>query len=160
MRNLIVGIDPGKTSAIACIDLEGNIVVLNTERFARTEWFIDNIKKSGSPVVIASDKKHANHTVAKLATIFNAVLFTPNSDMRVSKKNLLLSNKKVSNLHERDALTAAFNAYYHYLNKLNQVDHIARTKNNVNIDEIKAKVIKKYSVHEAIIGKENGRFIK
>ena len=68
--------------------------------------------------------------------------------------------KKVSNLHERDALTAAFTAYNSYSNKLNQVERMAREEGIDSIDEIKALVIKKSSFKEARLGLHNGRFIR
>ncbi len=160
MRYLIAGIDTGKTAAISCISLNGEILLIMTKKYGSINWFVDTIKKIGSPVVIASDKKHANSTITKLASIFDAVLFNPKEDISVSRKMELSNTKLVKNFHERDALSAAFNAYFYYVNKLNQVEHLVSKKGVADIDEIKAKVIKKSSVYEAVSGKKNGRFIR
>ncbi|MEM0201192.1 MAG: DUF460 domain-containing protein [Candidatus Micrarchaeaceae archaeon] len=160
MQYIIVGIDTGKTSSIACIDLNGHILTTDTMSYVGINWFVDKIKNIGSPVIIATDKKRANSTVAKIASIFDSVLFTPKLDISVDKKEPFLSIKTISNLHERDAITAAFAAYNKYSNKLNQIERMAKEKNIKNIDEIKALVIKKYSFKEAFFGIPNGRFIR
>lgn len=160
MRYLIVGVDTGKASSIAGLDLNGRVIGTKTMNCVGINWFVDKIKDMGSPVVIATDKKRANQTVAKLAAIFDSVLFTPKDDISVDKKELFLSTNKVSNLHERDALTAAFTAYNTYANKLNQVERMSREKGVMSIDEIKALVIKKSSFKEARLGMHNGRFIR
>lgn len=158
MRHVIVGIDPGKTSAIACIDLDGRVVLLASKRFAGLTWFVASARGAGSPVVIASDKKRPVDTVSKIAAIFDAVLFVPESDISVSKKKAVQrEDESVENLHQRDALTAARVAYNHYSNKLKQAERLAREKGSTEIDEVKAMVIRKYSVSEALTKKKTGR---
>ncbi len=160
MRHIIVGIDTGKASSIAGVDLNGRVIGSITMKYVGIRWFVDKIKELGSPVIIATDKKRANQTVAKLAAIFDSVLFTPKYDISVEKKDTFLSNNNVSTLHERDALTAAITAYNAYSNKLNQIERMARKNNIEYIDEIKALVIKKSSFKEACLGIHNGRFIR
>ncbi len=160
MEGIIVGIDTGKTSAIACVNLSGRVVCLKTVRFADLRWFIDSLEGAGTPVVIASDKKHAGTLVAKLAAIFDAALFLPRADISVVRKKEFAEYAKVSNLHERDALSAAMYAYHSYSNKLNQAERIAHQKSIDDIDRIKALVIKKNSVYEAISRKKAGRFVR
>ncbi len=160
MNNVIVGIDTGKTSAIACVDLNGRAVYTATMRFANARWFVDSIKAAGLPVIIASDKKKANDAVTKLAAIFDAVLFTPKEDIKVRKKQEYSNLRKVKNVHERDALSAAMAAYKHYSNKLMQVERIAREGDAEDIDKIKGMVIKKYSINEALRNLKAGRFVR
>ena len=155
MKHLIVGIDPGKTAAIACLDLDGNVVGLATERFAGLQWFVDIMTRTGSPVVIAGDKKRPDSLVEKLASIFDAVLFVPGTDISVLKKKDL-AEKNFANLHERDALAAARTAYRAYAGKLRQAERMANLS-SVESDRVKALVIKKYSVHEAITNRAAGR---
>ncbi len=155
MRYLIVGIDTGKTAAIACLDLDGNIVKLVTGRFVGLDWYINMIRETGSPVMIASDKKRPDSLIQKLATIIDAVLFLPENDMSVAKKNNL-TTQRFENLHERDALAAATTAYNAYSGKLRQAERIAKEK-NAEAEKVKAMVIKKYSVHEAVNSKNAGR---
>ncbi|MCL5100660.1 MAG: DUF460 domain-containing protein [Candidatus Marsarchaeota archaeon] len=42
---IIVGVDTGKTSAIACVDLSGRLVFTSTRRFGGIEWFVVSINK-------------------------------------------------------------------------------------------------------------------
>ncbi len=160
MKHIVVGVDPGKTCAIACLDLNGKLVSLETMRFGGLEWFVSSIRKAGSPVVIACDKKKADETVSKLAAIFDAVLFTPKEDISVSRKKDIMRMIKMGSLHERDALMAAVTAYNTYANKLNQVEHMSRENGINNIDAVKALVLKKHSFYEASKGMKAGRFVR
>ncbi|MCL5786811.1 MAG: DUF460 domain-containing protein [Candidatus Marsarchaeota archaeon] len=160
MNHIIVGIDTGKTSAIACTDLHGNIVSLYTGKSEGLPWFVEKIRESGIPVIISGDKKRSQETVRKLASIFNCVLFAPREDIPVWKKNEELSMNKVSSIHERDALSAAKAAYNKYANKLGQADRLARLS-NADPDSVKAMVIRRYSVYEAVNKKDRvNRFFK
>ncbi|MDE1860968.1 MAG: DUF460 domain-containing protein [Candidatus Micrarchaeota archaeon] len=159
MRHIIVGIDSGKRAAIACIDLSGNVVGLDTGISVGMDWYLDRIRSAGSPVVIASDKKRAGTLIGKLAAIFHCIVFTPQSDMSVDRKREFTEGINVGSLHERDALSAALNAYNSYSNKLNQAERYARERNYDEIDRVKALVIKRYSIHEVLEGRDNvGRF--
>lgn len=160
MNHIIVGIDTGKTAAIACLDLNGRVVSLSAKASADLKWFVDGIRNAGLPVVIASDKKRSNVTVAKLAAIFDAALYTPREDISVLKKKEIAKEWSIANMHERDALSAAISAYNKYSGKLNQVERMARENGEEEIDRIKALVIKKYSVKEAMDDKESGRFVR
>ena len=155
LKHLIVGIDAGKTAALACLDLEGKVVNVATGRFVGLEWFVSAIKDTGSPVIIASDKRKPDSLSVRLSTIFDAVLFAPETDMSVEKKKVIAS-KFASNFHERDALAAATTAYNVYVNKLRQAERMAK-ENNTDADRVKAMVIKRYSVYEAVNKKISGR---
>lgn len=160
MKHLIVGIDPGKTAGIACLDLDGNVVKISTQRFGGISWFVEVIKNTGSPVIIAGDKKNADETLRKLAAIFDALLFNPQSDITVERKKEASYYYPVANLHERDALSAARAAYNAYANKLKQAERIARERDLSDLDGIKALVIKRHSVYEAMSHKKANRFIR
>jgi uncharacterized protein len=152
-----MGMDTGKTAAIAFLDLSGNLVHVATQRYGGMEWFVDEASKFGTPVVIASDKKRAEGTITKLCAIFDAVLFAPREDISVKKKNELIENPRVTNAHERDALAAAVAAYNAYANKLHQAEKIARQENYEDIDRLKLMVIKKYSIDEVMERRKAGR---
>ncbi len=155
MKHLIVGIDPGKTSAIACLDLDGGIVKVKTGRYVGMAWFVNEIQEAGFPVVISSDKEKANSLVSKLSAVFDAVLFVPSTDISVSKKKVI-AEKYVSNLHERDALASAKMAFNAYANKLRHIESSTGAKSE-ELDMIKARVIKKYSIYEAANNMMTGR---
>ena len=150
-----MGIDSGKTAAIACVDLDGKVVHISTGRSVGLDWFVDIIRKTGFPVVIAGDKKNPVALVARLSTIFDSVLFVPSSDISVEKKKALASDE-VQNLHERDALAAAMTAYNAYSSKLRQAERTAREM-KADADRVKALVVKRYSMYEAVSRKKAGR---
>jgi hypothetical protein len=150
MKHIIAGIDPGKHAAVACIDLDGKVVHLATGLFVGTEWLVGQIGRAGSPVVIASDKKRPDDTPKKIAAIFGAVLFSSDYDISVKRKHELARIHKVGTAHERDALSAAITAYNSYKNKLNQAGSFAKKNGIGDMDMVKAMVIKRYSMHEAI----------
>ena len=156
MRYIIVGIDPGKTAAIACIGLDGSLVYIDYGISVGIEWFIERIKGAGTPLVIASDKKRAGKTISKLSAIFGALLYTPERDISVEKKKKASEGMSIENPHERDALAAAKAAYNVYANKLRQAGRIAAEKNS-EAETVKARVIRRSSISEAIAGLGHGR---
>ncbi|MDE1849282.1 MAG: DUF460 domain-containing protein [Candidatus Micrarchaeota archaeon] len=150
MKYTIIGIDSGKTVAVVSMSLDREVIGIDTGRFAGLDWFVDRIREKGMPVVIASDKKDAQSLVRRLAAIFNSVIFTPNADINVERKQELAQGYKVGNLHERDALSAAIVAYNSYVSKLKQAERAAREQNFGDVDRMKMLVIKRYSIHEAL----------
>ncbi len=149
MDHIIVGIDSGKRAAVACLNLDGRPVFISNGTFVGLEWFVEKIRCAGSPVIIASDKKKPNKLPAKLAAIFGAVLFSAGYDIDVKRKQEVARKYKISNLHERDAMSAAVAAYNSYRNKLDQAGVFAKENKLEDPDKIKAMVIKRYSMYEA-----------
>ncbi len=150
MNHIIVGVDPGKRAAVACLDLEGKPVYVGSGTFVGLEWFVERIRSAGTPVIIASDKKNPNKLSTKLSAIFGAILFSSNSDISVERKQEVARKYKLSILHERDAMSAAVAAYNSFQNKLNQAQVFARQHNVSDADQLKAMVFKRYSMHEAV----------
>ena len=150
MKHIIAGVDPGKRAAVACIDLDCNVVHLATGMFVGVGWFVEHIARSGSPVVIASDRREPDDMPRKLAAIFGATLFASGYDISVKRKHEIARTYKVGSQHERDALSAAISAYNSYKNKLNQAEVFSRKNGLADSDMVKAMVIKRYSMHEAM----------
>ncbi len=147
---IIAGIDPGKTSAIACVDLKGNMVFRSHRMFAGMDWFIATLSQVGTPVIIASDKPNASMIVRKINAAFNSRLYCPARELRIDEKRIEARSLGIKDPHERDAYVAAISAYRTYSNKLKQAEHIAAGKGLDNIDEIKARVVARHSISEAI----------
>lgn len=157
MKHTIIGIDSGKTAAVVSIDLDGKVVGVDTGRFVGLEWFVDRVRERGIPVIIASDKRNAQELVHRLAAIFGSHVFTPSADISVDRKQHIAHGYNLENLHERDALSAAMTAYNFYANKLKQAEKIAKGMRVEDIDKVKALVIKRHSVDEAISGRKSNR---
>jgi predicted RNase H-like nuclease (RuvC/YqgF family) len=152
----IVGIDTGKTMAFVCLDLQGVLVKADHAVSSGTEWVIDAIGKVGIPSIIACDRT-PNYVVRKIAASFNARIFYPKGEMSINEKMESAKPFGITNPHERDACAAAVKAYRQHSNKLKQAEHIARVNKVKEIDKIKAKVIERYSIDEAITGRKANR---
>ncbi|MFB6100393.1 MAG: DUF460 domain-containing protein [Candidatus Nanohalobium sp.] len=107
MKPLIVGVDPGSTSAVAAVDLDGEIELLESGKNFPPRDIIQRIIKVGKPVVVASDKGKTPSKVEKIANSVGARLFEPESDLSSERKKEL---GKGANSHELDAVASAVNA--------------------------------------------------
>ena len=76
-RYLIVGIDPGTTTAFAALDLDGNLLHLQSSRQMTMSDVIEALYKVGKPLVIASDVQEMPFTVEKIRRAFSAIAYTP-----------------------------------------------------------------------------------
>jgi hypothetical protein len=154
--HLIVGIDTGKTVAYACLDLNGRLVSSSHASSAGQDWLIDSIGRLGIPSIVACDRE-PNDIVRKICASFNAKLYYPGKEISIDDKSEMAKPHGITNPHERDACAAATKAYKAYNNKLRQAERIAKEGKVNEIDTIKAKVIGKYSIEEAISNKEVNR---
>lgn len=154
---LIAGIDPGKTCGIACIDLNGSLVYRDHMTFSGAEWLVATLNRVGTPVIIASDKPEAGNIVRKVNAAFSARLFCPDREFRIEEKRGAAKARGIKNPHERDAYIAAISAYNSYANKFKQVERLASGRSAGSIEEIKAKVIAKHSIREAIENRKANR---
>ena len=125
-RNLIVGIDPGITTAIAVLDLKGKLIQLYSSKDFSKNEIIKFIAELGNPIIFATDVFPPPKFVEKLASSFEAELFSPVQSLSISEKNELIGNysevvEKIepSDSHQRDALAAA-------------IKHIINTKINLS----------------------------
>jgi predicted RNase H-like nuclease (RuvC/YqgF family) len=150
-------VDPGKTWGVAMLDLEGRLVWASHGSGGSSEDMIGLINSVGRPIIIAGDRKQSSELVRKVNASFNSVLFEPKKDLSVDMKRSLAKDAKISNPHERDAYAAAAYAFKSYVAKFTHAEHLAKRRNADNIDEIKAKVVLKHSVDEAITGRKANR---
>ena len=157
MEHIIVGVDAGKTTAIACLSLDGRLLYAGHRTFAGMDWIIKSIAAVGTPSIIASDRRNPNHVLRKINAAFSARIYRPDRDIPVVEKRELARHTSIKDQHERDAYAAALKAYNSYSNKLKQAGHIAKGMGKEDIDVVRAKVIDRYSISEAISGKEANR---
>ncbi len=150
----IVGVDPGTTTAIAVLDLEGNLLGVRSKKGWSPAEVVEYILSFGKPVIIATDKSNPPDFVSKLRASFNAVLHVPREDTSVERKKHLVSpfRNEISNDHERDALSAAIDAYNAHKSKLLNVEK--RIPPGVDVDAVKAGIIRGLTLKELIDRKE------
>jgi hypothetical protein len=143
-RYLIVGIDPGTTTAFAALDLDGNLLHLQSSRQMAMADVIESLYKVGKPLVIATDVQEMPYSVEKIRRAFSAIAFVPKQDVSVDTKVELTAPFPYANDHERDALSAALDAYRQYRHKFQNL--IKRIPPGHDLDEVRARVIRGQSL--------------
>ncbi|MFC7097211.1 DUF460 domain-containing protein [Halobaculum marinum] len=104
---VIVGIDPGTTTAAAVVGLDGTVFDVHSTRTADTAAIIEWLVERGRPVIVAADVTPMPETVEKFRRSFDAAAWTPESDLPVDEKLHRTRDEAYDNDHERDALAAA-----------------------------------------------------
>jgi hypothetical protein len=150
-RYLVVGIDPGTTTAIAALDLDGRVVHLSSSRQRPMSEVIEALYRTGKPLVIASDVKEMPFSVDRIRRAFSAVGYTPREDRTVEEKTELVAGLPYGNIHERDALAAALDASRHYRNRLQNT--LRRVPPGVDLDRVRAGIIRGQSL-EQVLGRK------
>jgi len=147
-RYLIVGIDPGTTTAVAALDLDGNLMHIASSRQMNMGDVVESLYRVGKPLIIASDVQEMPYSVEKVRRAFSAVAYTPKQDVSVETKIELTSAFSYTNDHERDALSAALDAYRQYRHKFQNL--LKRVPPGHDLDEVRARVIRGQSLDQVI----------
>jgi predicted RNase H-like nuclease (RuvC/YqgF family) len=147
-RYLIVGIDPGTTTAVAALDLDGNLLHLASSRQMNMGDVVESLYRVGKPLIIASDVQEMPYSVEKIRRAFSAVAYTPKQDVSVETKIELTAAFPYGNDHERDALSAALDAYRQYRHKFQNL--LKRIPPGHDLDEVRARVIRGQSLDQVI----------
>jgi hypothetical protein len=109
--HVLVGIDPGTTTAVAIVDLDGEVHDVLSTRTADTAAVIEWIIERGQPLLVAADVTPMPETVEKIRRSFDAAGWTPDADLPVDEKQHRTREEGYDNDHERDALAAALFAH-------------------------------------------------
>jgi predicted RNase H-like nuclease (RuvC/YqgF family) len=109
--HVIVGIDPGTTTAIAVVGTGGTLLDVLSTRTADTAAVIEWIIERGRPILIGADVTPMPETVEKIRRSFDAAGWVPDRDLPVDVKQHRTREEGYDNDHERDAMAAAFGAY-------------------------------------------------
>jgi predicted RNase H-like nuclease (RuvC/YqgF family) len=145
---IIVGIDPGTTTAVAVLTLFGELRKLHSSRTISIPEVIEMIAEEGRPLIIASDVFPTPNAVEKIRRAFNAVLGTPEEMISAEDKRELAKPYEYSNTHERDAIAAAVSVYRRNRNKFEQIKR--KIPPGVDADEAIAQVVRGRSVDAVI----------
>ncbi|BBL67425.1 DUF460 domain-containing protein [Methanoculleus chikugoensis] len=139
-RYLIVGLDPGTTTGIAAVDLDGNLVLLSSSRQMTMSDIVEELYRAGKPLIVASDVREMPYSVEKIRRAFNAIPYTPKQSLSVEAKYDLTAPFSYTNDHERDALSAALDAYRSLQNKFRNI--AKRVGPGYDLDEVRARVLR------------------
>ncbi|MBN1166787.1 MAG: DUF460 domain-containing protein [Methanospirillaceae archaeon] len=146
LQYLIVGIDPGTTIGIAALDLEGNLVFFTSSRQMAMSDVIVTLYEHGKPIIIASDVTPMPYTVDKIRRAFSAVPYTPRQDISVESKFEIAGRYEYANDHERDAISAATEAWRYWQHKWAPV--LKRAPAGLNVNDIRAGLVKGLSLEQ------------
>ncbi len=148
----IVGIDPGTTIGVAIIDLNGNPVEVFSSKNYSIADTITRIISRGKPLIVASDVTPTPSMVKKIGGLFSSFVHELDGSLSTEEKIALTKGEgyEYKNVHERDALAACINAFKRYKKKFSQVQK--KTPPGLNVEEVKALVVKGISIRAAING--------
>lgn len=145
----ILGFDPGATKGYAVLDLNGNILDLQSIKNPSSRESVNIVIKLGKPLIVGSDVKPAPKSVAVFASNLGARLNVPHKNLnnfekdRIIKNYLKNTNYKVKDKHQRDALLAAVMAHKKCKKLFNKIDNKLKNINKEYLsDSLKHKVLK------------------
>jgi uncharacterized protein len=147
---IIVGIDPGTTTALAVLTLDGELRMLHSSRTISIPEVIEMIAQEGKPLVIASDVNPPPNAVEKIRRAFSAVSSSPFEVLLAEDKIDFAAPYSYSNNHERDAIAAAVSFYRKNKNKFEQIRK--KIPPGLDASEAIAQVVRGKSVEVVISG--------
>lgn len=125
-KPIIVGIDPGTTTAYAVLDIDGNLVEVDSSKNMGLAELISRTARLGRVIVIGTDKSKVPELVCKYAARMGAKIISPDEDISVAEKKSMTKNFHMRNEHENDALAsalAAFSEIRHIVEKINKMEY-------------------------------------
>lgn len=112
---LIAGIDVGLHTSLALLDLDGNIVYLDSFYSPRNCDLLRLITSHGTIAILSTDRAKPPARAKKIASALSAGLILPVRNMTKKKKRLLirdfLEEKLSLDSHQRAALASAIFAF-------------------------------------------------
>ena len=136
---VLVGVDPGTTTAVALVGLDGHVLDVMSTRTADTAEVIEWIIERGRPALVAADVTPMPTTVEKIAASFEAPGWVPDSDLPVDEKQHRTREEGYDDDHQRDAMAAALYAYDHYRETIERATR--ETPPDLDEGEVAARVL-------------------
>jgi len=164
---LIVGIDPGTTTAYATLDLSGNVISVKSAKNLGINALLAEVMQLGKIVVIGTDKAKIPSLVEDFSAKTGARIVYPKEDLKVEEKKSMVREFKTENEHQDDALASSLFAFKRIKPVLERIDSYAKDNNKEGIKDniIDLVLTKEVSIREAAdiienAGKEETRIIK
>lgn len=146
---VIVGIDPGTTTAVAVVGLDGRVLDVHSTRTADTAAVIEWLIERGRPSLVAADVQPMPETVEKFRRSFDAAGWAPASDIPVDEKLHRTREVDYENDHERDALAAALFAFDDHEDQFERISR--KVPADVDREEVIARVLVSEESVEAVL---------
>jgi predicted RNase H-like nuclease (RuvC/YqgF family) len=122
---VIIGIDPGTTSAYAVLDTDANLIDKNSGKENNLSVIISSIMSKGLPIIIGTDKAKIPELIGQFAAKTGARVAYPKEDMRTEEKRRLISGYILKDSHEEDALASAIFAYNSFSSLIKKIKKFA-----------------------------------
>ncbi len=124
---LIVGIDPGMTTAYAALNTRGELIKLKSEKHLPLSTIVTEVTQAGKIIAVGTDVKYSPKFVEKFCSRLGAKLISPREDMKIGYKERLTEHYRHHDDHQRDALAGAIFAYQELKPLLKKIDlHVKR----------------------------------
>ena len=149
-RLLIAGVDPGTVGAYALLDLDENLIAIDSGRnFNQSKITLDMIRH-GKVFIIGCDVYQTPSLTKRLASSIGAKVITPDHDLKYFEKikivDEFLKSKKefieIKNKHEKDALAAALYGLKRTKSLVNKIRaHLKQNKKEYLFEKVRHKVL-------------------
>lgn len=151
-HNLIVGIDPGTTTAYAILGIDGRKIDLKSSKGLKLDTIIKEVSKKGTPLIVGTDRKKCPQMVSKFSAKTGAAKAVPYYDVPETEKNNMTRGMGAANSHQKDALAAALLAYRQYEPLLKRVNKTLMKERKTEFAEKVANIVisKKISIKKAL----------
>ncbi|MFC7058590.1 DUF460 domain-containing protein [Halovenus salina] len=146
---IVVGIDPGTTTAAATIGLDGEVLDVLSTRTADTAAVIEWIIERGRPILVAADVTPMPETVENIRRSFDAAGWKPDRDLPVDVKKHRTRETGYDNDHERDAIAAALGAYDAHNDQFDRI--AAKVPPRQDLGTVVARVVADEEPVEAVL---------
>jgi predicted RNase H-like nuclease (RuvC/YqgF family) len=147
--HVIVGIDPGTTTAAAVVGLDGSVFDVFSTRTEDTAGVIEWLIERGRPLLVAADVTPIPETVEKFRRSFDAAGWVPETDLPVDEKLHRTREVEYDNDHERDALAAALFAFDDHADQFERVSR--KVPPDVDRGTVIARVLKNEESVESVL---------
>ncbi|MFW5929549.1 MAG: DUF460 domain-containing protein [Halobacteriota archaeon] len=152
--HVVVGVDPGTTTAAAVVSLDGDVLDVASSREWSPSAVVEWIVERGRPVLVASDVTPMPGSVESIRRSFDAAGWTPDSDPSVDEKKRVAAGHGCSNDHERDALAAALLSLSEHGETLDKVER--KTPSDLDPGEVFGRVVAEERTVESVVAELRG----
>ncbi len=139
MQPIIVGIDPGTTSAFAVLSFDFEVLKIKSKKEYSLAGLISDIYKEGNPILVGTDKKEIPSFIKEFSQKTGAKIYFPRYDTKKGEKLHIVKEKGfselVKNTHETDALASAIFAYNEYLPLIKKIKNFVKENNKQDIQD-------------------------
>ncbi|MFD1586077.1 DUF460 domain-containing protein [Halorientalis brevis] len=147
--HVLVGIDPGTTTAAAVVGLDGTVLDVMSTRTGDTADVIEWLIERGRPIIVAADVTPMPETVEQFRRSFEAAGWAPHADLPVDEKKHRTREASYDNDHERDALAAALYAFDAHEDQFDRVAE--KVPPRQDLGEVLARVVTNEESVESVL---------